>query len=248
MRTTEGGRKRMEGAEERVDRFFEKLSEKMDDYGEKEAKRMRKDETLNGNLKSSSCAAASSEETTVFAGEGYEDMEWQEMTDGIKRKKKQSEDAEHEAKRQNVEDEINPEKMEVDIGEMDLIDEPDVWEKWDQYEEEEISFMMKLGVWIDASLDECLAKTGKPPISTRWVDVDKGTNGIVDIRSRLVARDFKIRGDGREFEVFAAMPPLEAKRLLFRMAVLDGSVHGGEEKGKVKLMFLDVKGLTLMAS
>ena len=78
-------------------------------------------------------------------------------------------------------------------------------------------------------MDECLAKTGKPPISTRWVDVDKGRNGIVDIRSRLVARDFKIRGDGREFEVF------------FRMAVLDGSVHGGEEKGKVKLMFLDVK-------
>ena len=28
-----------------------------------------------------------------------------------------------------MEDEINWEKMEVDIGEMDLIDEPDVWEK-----------------------------------------------------------------------------------------------------------------------
>ena len=106
---------------------------------------------------------------------------------------------------------------------------------------EEISFMTKIGVWIGASYDECLAKMGKPPISTRWVDVDKGRNGIVDVRSRLVARDFKVRGDGREFEVFAAMPPLEAKRLLFRMAVLDGSVRGGEEKGKVKLMFVDDK-------
>ena len=35
-----------------------------------------------------------------------------------------------------MEDELNWEKMEVDIGEMDLIDEPDVWEKWDQYEAE----------------------------------------------------------------------------------------------------------------
>ena len=43
LRTTDSGRKRMEGAEERVDRFFEKLGEKMDDYGEKEAKRMRKE-------------------------------------------------------------------------------------------------------------------------------------------------------------------------------------------------------------
>ena len=86
--------------------------------------------------------------------------------------------------------------------------------------------MTKIGVWIDASYDECLAKTGKPPISTRWVDVD------ADLRSRLVAGDFKVRGDAQEFDVFAAMPPLEAKRLLFRMAILDGSVHGGEKKGK----------------
>ena len=72
----------------------------MDDYGEKEAKRMRKDETLNGNLKSSRCAAASSDENTVSAGGGFakgEDMEWQELNDSAKRKKKQSEDAGEEA-------------------------------------------------------------------------------------------------------------------------------------------------------
>ena len=72
--------------------------------------------------------------------------------------------------------------------------------------------MTNLGVWTKASFDECMEMTGRPPISTRWVDVDKGRNGVVDLRSRLVARDFKVRGDGREFEVFAAMPPSEAKR------------------------------------
>ena len=38
------------------------------------------------------------------------------------------------------------------------------------------------------------------------VDVDKGRDGRLEIRSRLVARDFKVKGDGREFEVFAAIP------------------------------------------
>ena len=84
---------------------------------------------------------------------------------------------------------------------------------------EEISFMEVLGVWEPSSWDECVRKTGRAPVSTRWVDVDKGRDGIKDVRSRLVARDFKVRGDRREFDVFASMPPLEAKRLLFRMAM-----------------------------
>ena len=78
-------------------------------------------------------------------------------------------------------------------------------------------------------------------MSTRWVDVDKGREGRLEIRSRLVARDFKVKGDGREFEVFAAMPPLEAKRILFSMAVLDGSVRGDLSHGSVKVMFIDIK-------
>ena len=102
LKSTEGGRKRLEEAEERADKFFEKLSEKMDGDGEKEANRMKKDEVAKD-----------------------EDMEWQELADNIKRKKKQFEDVEREAKRRTVEDDLNQEKMEVDVGEMDLIDEPD---------------------------------------------------------------------------------------------------------------------------
>ena len=61
------------------------------------------------------------------------------------------------------------------------------------------------------------------------------------IRSRLVARDFKNKNDERNFDVFAATPPLETKRLLFRMARVKGSVGGNDKDGQVKLMYIDVK-------
>ena len=106
---------------------------------------------------------------------------------------------------------------------------------------EEIQFMQDLGVWEQSSAQECLAKTGRKPTSTKWVDVDKGRDGEVLVRSRLVARDFKVKGDSRGFDVFAATPPLELKRLLFRMARTAGSVGGCDADGPVKLMFVDVK-------
>ncbi len=72
---------------------------------------------------------------------------------------------------------------------------------------EEIALMERIGVWEVTAMDECRMMTGKEPISTRRVDVDKGRDGAVDVRSRLVARDFKVRGDGWEFDVYTSMPP-----------------------------------------
>ena len=46
-------------------------------------------------------------------------------------------------------------------------------------------------------------------------------DGTWQIRSRLVARDFKPSGDDGREDLFAAMPPLEAKKLLFRMAIAE---------------------------
>ena len=106
---------------------------------------------------------------------------------------------------------------------------------------EELQFMMDLGVWEPATLDECMKQTGKPPVTTKWVDVDKGRDGSIVVRSRLVARDFKTKTGREQFDVFAAMPPLESKRMLFRMLMVDGSVKGREDQGHVKLMFVDVK-------
>ena len=45
----------------------------------------------------------------------------------------------------------------------------------------------------------------------RWVDTSKGEGDKMDIRARLVARDFKGADKDRD-DLFAGTPPLEAKR------------------------------------
>ncbi len=63
-------------------------------------------------------------------------MDWRELAESVERRKKQSEEAERVAKRQAVDDVSNSEKMEVGFGELDLIDEPNVWEQGDLYDAE----------------------------------------------------------------------------------------------------------------
>ncbi len=137
-----------------------------------------------------------------------------------------------------------PKETTMGIDELDVNIEDDVWNELKMYEaeggleadaaldpasvararEEEISYMQGIKVSEESTLEECIRMTGKSPVSTRWVDVEKGRGGISDIRSRLCARDFKVRRDGREFDVFASMPPLESKRMLFRMAAADRAI------------------------
>ena len=81
-------------------------------------------------------------------------------------------------------------------------------------------------------MTECWDKTGKAPVSVRWVDVRKGSG---EVRSRLVARDFKAGEKGRD-DLFAATPPLEGKRLLVSRAVTRR-----KDRKKRKLRFIDVK-------
>ena len=67
------------------------------------------------------------------------------------------------------------------------------------------------------------------------MDVSKGIGGEYAIRSRLVARDFK-GGDKDREDLFAATPPLEAKRLLLsRAATRTGK---GIKRG---MLFVDVR-------
>ena len=68
-------------------------------------------------------------------------------------------------------------------------------------------------------IQECWDKKGKDPIPVRWVDVDKGF-GVH--RSRLVAKDFKPKSKvGDKEGLFAAMPPLEAVKLLVAQAAAE---------------------------
>ena len=39
---------------------------------------------------------------------------------------------------------------------------------------EEIEYMQRIGLYEKVVIDECLRMTGKPPISTKWVEVNKG--------------------------------------------------------------------------
>ncbi len=74
---------------------------------------------------------------------------------------------------------------------------------------------------------ECWDTTGSPPISTQWVDVNKGDQQDYDIRCRLVAREM---GGAKSDEFDAPTPPLEANRLLFSEAATNRRFGKHEKK------------------
>jgi len=56
---------------------------------------------------------------------------------------------------------------------------------------EEVGYMQSRSIWREVPIQDCWDKTGKDPVSVRWVDVNKGGEDRMEVRSRLVARDFK---------------------------------------------------------
>ena len=66
-------------------------------------------------------------------------------------------------------------------------------------------------MFIKVQIKERFDKTGEAPISTRWVDVNKGEDDNPNYRSRWVGRDFKGNDSDRD-DLFAATPLLEAKK------------------------------------
>ena len=67
--------------------------------------------------------------------------------------------------------------------------------------EEELLTADKMGLYDVVDLKECWQRTGKPPISTRWIDINKGDEQNPIMRSRWVARQFR---DGDLDGCFAA--------------------------------------------
>ena len=81
--------------------------------------------------------------------------------------------------------------------------------------------------------------TGKAPIGCRWIDINKGDDEKPEYRSRLVAKEINRSPNA---EMFAATPPLEAKKMLFSMAVTDFAQNRAiKSRGTQKLLFIDVK-------
>ena len=81
---------------------------------------------------------------------------------------------------------------------------------------EEIQGLTGRGTYTKVPIADCWAKTGKGPIQTRFVDLNKGVNKNPVYRSRWVA--IEVRANNPNTEMFAGMPPLEAKKALFSMA------------------------------
>ena len=82
----------------------------------------------------------------------------------------------------------------------------------------ELDFFEAKGVWLKKPIAEARRRTGKPPVTVRWVDVNKGDDVNPNIRSRLVAR--QIRQPGEE-AIFAPTPPLESLRTILSLAATD---------------------------
>jgi hypothetical protein len=84
---------------------------------------------------------------------------------------------------------------------------------------EEVKFMLDWGVWERALITDCWAETGKAPIGSKWVDVNKGDAKKPQIRSRFVVKEIATY---KSDDFFAATPPLEALRLLLALSASDG--------------------------
>ena len=96
------------------------------------------------------------------------------------------------------------------------------------------------GAYTKVPADEALERTGKKPITVRWVDVNEGDDRNPEYRSRLVVREVRrLQLDA----AFAAMPPLGAKKVLFPLAA-SGRARPGDAR---KLSFADVKKAYLRA-
>ena len=104
---------------------------------------------------------------------------------------------------------------------------------------EEIEEFNKHRVYVKVPIEECIRVTGKKPIGSRWVDINKGDENNPEYRSRLVAKE--IKKDNNQ-DLFAATPPLEAKKLLMSLAMTEGvGFERGKEKSGMRIDFIDVR-------
>ena len=93
----------------------------------------------------------------------------------------------------------------------------------------EIEYFKSMNVYSKVPIAECWRETGCAPISTRWVDINKGDSMCPNYRSRRVAREFNTGSEKPEW--YAATPPSETLRLML-------SNLAGDRKSK--LMYADV--------
>jgi hypothetical protein len=100
--------------------------------------------------------------------------------------------------------------------------------------------MKEWKVWDVVPISECWKVTGRAPLQSKWVDVNKGDFARPVVRSRFVAKEF---ADKRSDEFFAATPPLEALRMILSHAAT-GRRSG---RGGRRVLVIDARKVHLHA-
>ena len=108
----------------------------------------------------------------------------------------------------------------------------------------ELEFFSSKGVWMKVPRQRSFSRTGKPPISVRWVDVKKGDGDDPKYWSSLVARQFKATDfSGKSY--FAPAPPLGSLRAVTSMALTTTGGHrlicDPKSSQRIQISFVDVK-------
>ena len=113
-----------------------------------------------------------------------------------------------------------------------------------QARREELEYFNSKGVWLKVPRSKARMRTGKPPITVRWVDINKGDDDCPNYRSRLVARQIKAQDQSGE-SFFAPAPPLEALRSIISMATTKAPdrcpVRDPESTKRAQISIVDVK-------
>ena len=88
----------------------------------------------------------------------------------------------------------------------------------------ELEWFHSKQVWLKVPRGRARDVTGRPPISVRWVDVNKGDEDEPKYRSRLVARQLKVH-DKSNTSFFSPTPPLGALRAVLSLAMTRTGEH-----------------------
>ena len=146
---------------------------------------------------------------------------------------------------------VNEEVLDVefdDVGESGWTEEQDELDRrlTEEGTKEEVDYMVKkLNMFEFGTLEEAWERGKKKPTTTKWVRGWKtDDDGRRFVRCRLVARDFKVKNEKARDDLFASMPPLEAKKMMFRMTAGVRGWRRRHNREEIKLMFIDVKRRT----
>ena len=98
----------------------------------------------------------------------------------------------------------------------------------------------RLNMFDFGGYDEAVRRGGKEPTTTKWVQGWKADEaGEWFARCRPVGRDFKKKGIEEREDLFAAMPPLESNKLVFRVVAGVRGQRRRQRLAEVELMFFD---------